>query len=103
MTGKAIGAHSHMHKTKVSRAVAMLEKRKFVTRKLNRDDMREAFLSLTPAGRTIYEELAPIALDFAKHLTEVISPADRPAFDRAVDALTKKAATLAPAIKDENE
>jgi DNA-binding MarR family transcriptional regulator len=103
MTGKAVGAHSHMHKTKVSRAVAMLEKRKFVTRKLNRDDMREAFLSLTPAGRTIYEELAPIALDFAKHLTEVISPADRPAFDRAVDALTKKAATLAPAIKDENE
>ena len=28
MTGKAIGAHSHMHKTKVSRAVALLEKRK---------------------------------------------------------------------------
>jgi hypothetical protein len=27
MTGKAIGAHSHMHKTKVSRAVAELEKR----------------------------------------------------------------------------
>src|SRR5258708_12014057 len=25
MTGKAIGAHSHMHKTKVSRAVAHLE------------------------------------------------------------------------------
>ena len=30
MTGKAIGAHSHMHKTKVSRAVALLEKRKLV-------------------------------------------------------------------------
>src|SRR5262249_46397796 len=26
MTGKAVGAHSHMHKTKVSRAVAELEK-----------------------------------------------------------------------------
>src|SRR5829696_2066042 len=33
MTGKAVGAHSHMHKTKVSRAVAMLEKRKFVSRR----------------------------------------------------------------------
>ena len=30
MTGKAVGAHSHMHKTKVSRAVALLEKRKYV-------------------------------------------------------------------------
>src|SRR6195256_2825547 len=35
MTGKAIGAHSHMHKTKVSRAVAVLEQRKLVTRRAN--------------------------------------------------------------------
>ena len=31
MTAKAIGAHSHMHKTKVSRAVALLERRKLIT------------------------------------------------------------------------
>ena len=66
MTGKAIGARSHMHKTKVSRAVAQLEKRKFVARKANRADLREAFLSLTPAGRAIYEELAPRARDSPK-------------------------------------
>src|ERR1700681_1393246 len=29
MTGKAIGARTHMHKTKVSRAVAQLERRKY--------------------------------------------------------------------------
>ena len=34
MTGKAIGAHSHMHKTKVSRAVALLESRKLLVRRL---------------------------------------------------------------------
>src|SRR6201987_298353 len=38
MTAKAIGAHSHMHKTKVSRAVALLEKRKLVARRSNRED-----------------------------------------------------------------
>ena len=104
MTGKAVGAHSHMHKTKVSRAVALLEKRKLVARRLNREDMREAFLSLTPTGRAVYEELAPIALDFTKHLTEAIAPADRAAFDRAIDNLTRKSATLAPAApKDEND
>ena len=41
MNGKAIGAHTHMHKTKVSRAVALLEKRKLLARRANRADMRE--------------------------------------------------------------
>ncbi len=77
MTAKAIGAHTHMHKTKVSRAVALLEKRRLIARRANRDDMRETFLSLTAAGRTMYEEVAPHALEFARRLTE-ISVARRP-------------------------
>src|SRR5262249_4545578 len=64
MTGKAIGAHTHMHKTKVSRAVALMETRKLLVRRANRADMRESFLSLTAAGRVMYEEVAPHALDF---------------------------------------
>jgi DNA-binding MarR family transcriptional regulator len=44
MTAKAIGVQSHMRKTKVSRAVALLERRKLVTRRTNRADLREAFL-----------------------------------------------------------
>jgi DNA-binding MarR family transcriptional regulator len=94
MTGKAIGAHSHMHKTKVSRAVAQLERRKLLARRANRDDMREAFLSLTPAGRAIYDKIVPMALDFVRRLSEVIDPADRPAFDRAVRKLTARSAEL---------
>jgi DNA-binding MarR family transcriptional regulator len=93
MTGKAIGAHAHMHKTKVSRAVAFLERRKLLARRANRADMREAFLSLTPAGRAIYEDLAPVAEAFARRLIEAVAPADRTAFDRALAALidrTKK-------------
>jgi DNA-binding MarR family transcriptional regulator len=95
MTGKAIGAHSHMHKTKVSRAVALLEKRKLVTRRANRADLRESFLTLTAAGRTMYDDLAPIALDFANRLSEVVDPADRAAFERAVNRLTERSARLA--------
>jgi DNA-binding MarR family transcriptional regulator len=95
MTGKSIGAHSHMHKTKVSRAVALLEKRKLLTRRANRADLREAFLALTPAGRAMYDDLAPIALNFANRLAEVIDPADRPAFERAIDKLTERSAKLA--------
>jgi DNA-binding MarR family transcriptional regulator len=87
-----------MHKTKVSRAVAMLEKRKLLSRRANRADMRESFLSLTPAGRTIYEDLAPIALEFALKLTESVNPGDRAAFDRALQQLTDRSATLAAEV-----
>lgn len=95
MTGKAVGSYSHMHKTKVSRAVALLEKRKMVMRRTNRADLREAFLSLTPAGRAIYEDMTPIALDFAKRLEDGIPAADRDAFERAIQGLTARSSTLA--------
>jgi len=95
MTGKAVGAHSHMHKTKVSRAVATLEQRKLVARRANKADMREAFLSLTPAGRAIYQDLAPIAQEFVGRLAEDISAADRAAFERVLTLLIERAAVLA--------
>ena len=94
MTAKAIGAHTHMHKTKVSRAVAFMEKRRLVARRANRNDMREAFLSLTSAGRAMYEEVAPHALDFARRLTEILTPGDRDAFNRALAQLTERSAHL---------
>jgi DNA-binding MarR family transcriptional regulator len=98
MTAKAIGTHSHMHKTKVSRAVALLEGRKLITRRANRADLRESFLSLTAAGREVYRELAPIALEFARDLLETIDAADRAALDRALIKLTERSAKVAPHI-----
>lgn len=98
MTAKAIGTHSCMHKTKVSRAVALLERRKLVMRRANRADLREAFLSLTPAGRGIYNELAPIALDFADQLLSAVDAADRAALDRALKKLIERSTQLADDI-----
>ncbi len=94
MTAKAIGIHSHMHKTKVSRAVALLERRKLVARRANRADLREAFLSLTAAGREIYDELTPIALNFARQLLQTVDAVDRAALDRALKKLTERSAQL---------
>lgn len=94
MTAKAVGLHSHMHKTKVSRAVALLERRKLVARRANRADLRESFLSLTPAGREIYSELAPSALALADQMMEAIDPADREAFWRALGKLKERSETL---------
>jgi DNA-binding MarR family transcriptional regulator len=94
MTAKAIGRHSYMHKTKVSRAVALLERRKLVMRRANHADLREAFLSLTPAGREIYDDLTPMALDFARQLIETVDAADRAALDRALTKLIERSMQL---------
>jgi DNA-binding MarR family transcriptional regulator len=102
MSGKAICTHTHMHKTKVSRAVAILEGRKLIARRANRADMRESLVSLTPAGRAIYEEIAPHAVEFTRRLTEILTPSDREAFHRALKALTDRSAQLvAEAIEED--
>lgn len=64
MSAKAIGAHSFMHKTKVSRAVRALEERRWLKRRENEIDRREEILSLTTAGRQAYNEIVPRAVEF---------------------------------------
>src|SRR5260221_9671690 len=66
MTGKAIGAHSHMHKTKVSRAVRALERRKLIVRRENRADRRGAASWLPPAGRAACRCVLPRGLACAR-------------------------------------
>jgi DNA-binding MarR family transcriptional regulator len=101
MTAKAIGTHSHMHKTKVSRAVAVLQARGWVLRKVNAQDQRESFLALSAKGRAVYDDLVPIAVDYARRLDEVIGARDSVTFDRALDRLIAHAAASgAPSDED---
>ena len=51
-------------------------------------------MSLTGPGRAIYEELAPHALDFARRLTDILTPGDREAFNRALRQITDRSAQL---------
>lgn len=94
MTAKAVGEHSHMHKTKVSRAVAALEAKHMVRRHANPSDKREAFLRLTGDGHAIYNALVPSALDFSEALQSVLSEEERKAFDAALNRLIARAETL---------
>ncbi len=84
MTARDIGARSRMHKTKVSRAVASLERRGMVGRKANIDDRREAFLSLTAEGHAVYAAIVPLARAYAGSLTEGLPPDDHAALNRAI-------------------
>lgn len=75
MTATGIGAHSSMHKTKVSRAVAELDRRGWLTRKPDIEDRRVEHLALTKVGRGVYREMVPIAKAFEKRLSSAMGAA----------------------------
>jgi DNA-binding MarR family transcriptional regulator len=93
-TAKAIGDHSHMHKTKVSRAVTELERRGFVARSSNPQDKREAFLALTPQGEAVYRRIVPLAQTYQKALVQALAASHRAALDDILAALTAEARRL---------
>lgn len=92
ITARDIGAHSRMHKTKVSRAVAELERLGFLARAGSSADRREELLSLTAKGKAAYADLAPKAANFARHLLDDLSVPERRALEGAIDRLLKKLA-----------
>ncbi len=57
MTAKQIVERAKSHKTKISRAVAALEDKRFVKRSEDDGDRRHAWLELTPAGRAAFDDL----------------------------------------------
>ena len=70
ISAKAIGQHSSMHKTKVSRAVRALEERRWLRRRPSEEDRREEILSLTALGQKTYREIVPKALAFERHILD---------------------------------
>ena len=78
MTAKAIGKHSSMHKTKVSRAVRALEERRWLVRRESEQDRREESLSLTAAGLKAYGEIVPRALAFEASILAALGPHAEP-------------------------
>jgi DNA-binding MarR family transcriptional regulator len=78
-----------MHKTKVSRPVARLARRRYLQRCTNYEDKREEHLTLPPtAARSMsksrrWRSPSPSTFDD-------IAPSDRMAFERVLDSLTAR-------------
>jgi len=72
MTATEIGTHSNMHKTKVSRAVAALEERRWLRRRENEADRRVEHLELTAAGQKAYREIADLAHTYQATLEKAL-------------------------------
>jgi len=93
MTATEIGAHSSMHKTKVSRAVFSLEQRRWLKREEDGRDRRFEHLALTPAGEQAHKELTELAKRYQAELLSTLGADDMEALAtglRAVERAMKK-------------
>lgn len=79
-TAQQVAASTRMHKTRVSRAVASLAKRRLIERVACVVDGRELRLCLTNAGHKVYEVLVPLALKRERALLAKMSGVHRQGF-----------------------
>ena len=99
-TASAIGRDSAMHKTKVSRAVTSLQRRRWVARATDEADRRIEHLSLTPAGRGAFDRLAPKMLACERALLARLTPPERAELLRGL-AVLERALGIAAAQAEE--
>lgn len=74
ITAKEIGRISHMHKTKVSRAIASLAKRRWLHRSRDDEDRRMEHLALSSIGKRNYARLIKEAQQFNSDIESKLGP-----------------------------
>jgi len=89
MTATDIGRASRIHKTKVSRAVAGLQKRRYLVRTPNAQDRRVEFLKLTPQGTRVFSELAKVAEAYNTQLLAQLMPDEQAILLKSLRKLMK--------------
>jgi len=83
-----------MDKVRVSRALAALEARGLVVRRIDRGDRRRATLRLSAAGRRIHAAIVPLARDIESRFTAELSTAEGAALDALLGRLQAQAERL---------
>lgn len=89
MTAKEICDRARIHKTKVSRAVAALECKRFLTRNQLETDRRHEWLALTKQGQAACDDLFKAAQTFDAKLTARFSAEDAAALRRCLGIIAE--------------
>ncbi|MGI4730634.1 MAG: MarR family winged helix-turn-helix transcriptional regulator [Janthinobacterium lividum] len=76
VTQAAIGTRTRMDKVTVSRAAIGLVERGLLARARNPGDGRSHLLDLSPAGRDLYAQVAPKALELERRIFDRLDPVE---------------------------
>ncbi|TWI14319.1 MarR family winged helix-turn-helix transcriptional regulator [Aerolutibacter ruishenii] len=87
LSANEVAQRSAMDKVAVSRAVARLIDAGRLTRGMHDDDRRRSVLRLSAEGMRIYDQIAPLALDFERQLLGDMTEEERALLFRVLDRL----------------
>jgi DNA-binding MarR family transcriptional regulator len=90
-----LGARTTLDKMQVSRAVTRMERDGLLERETDAADRRNLIVRLTPAGRALHRKIVPMAQARERFLLDALDPAERQAFDAALDKILARARQLA--------
>jgi len=87
LSANQVAQRTAMDKVAVSRAVARLLDAGRLLREFDDDDRRRSVLRLSEDGYAVYDQIAPLALDFERHLLGEMPAEERELLFRLLDRL----------------
>jgi DNA-binding MarR family transcriptional regulator len=100
LSAAEVTARTAMDKVAVSRAVATLLAAGRLRRTMAKSDRRRTHLELTPAGKRVYAQVVPMALNYERQLIAPLSARERATLDRLLRVLLGRAVELGPVHAD---
>ena len=86
-----VSLRTQVEKSLISRALQKLLKRELVARQVDETDRRRQNLTLTDAGKDIYNEIVPVSYEYESELVECFSDEEREQLDVLLNKLNAHA------------
>lgn len=94
MRAADIVLHTTLDKMQVSRAIARLENKGFISRTADSQDKRQQVLIVTAAGQAAYREVSPLMVARNDYLLQDLTPAQRQALQKSLEQILQRAQEL---------
>lgn len=103
LSSRELSAEVAMDAVAICRAIDQLVGMGLVSRRTDPKDRRRHKLRLTAKGRSVYDEIVPLAKGIERAILEALAPADREALMRIMQALAARSAHILSEERDWHE